>query len=138
MIPLLVAALSIGLGVWSNRQNARLQREFQDRTERSQFELKAAELAFAEKGPHGTYQRARALKALFPDRLPDDFAERFDPKTFLTSPGEGSDGKFRFIEAMAPHVKDSEQLIALWEALFPADTWPVRAKDKLLAARNAP
>lgn len=137
MIPLLVASLSLGVAVWSQRQNARLQREFQERTEKNQFELKAAELAFAEKGPHGTHSRARALRALFPERLPIDFSDRFDPKAFLTSPGESSDAKFRYFEAVAPHVKDPDALLEVWKALFPADTWPSRVASTTTKGQNA-
>jgi len=82
MVPLMVAAFTLALGVWNQNQQARLQRETQERAERAQFELKAAELVLNEKGPVGAKNKAKALQALFPDKLPKDFVSSFNPADF--------------------------------------------------------
>jgi hypothetical protein len=93
MVPLLVAAVSISFGMWTQSQQAKLQSEIQaqqakvqlelqDRQARSQFELKAAEIVMNTETPLGALTKARALANMFPERLPKNFAETFDPARY--------------------------------------------------------
>src|SRR5262245_50474861 len=56
-VPLIVDALSMACGTWSQYQQAKLQREAQTRNEQPQFELKAAEIALDERDPGGRWVR---------------------------------------------------------------------------------
>lgn len=93
MVPLLVAAVSISFGMWTQSQQAKfqselqvqqakLQLELQSQQARSQFELKAAEIVMNTPSPIGAQTKARALANLFSERLPKNFAESFDPRMY--------------------------------------------------------
>jgi hypothetical protein len=106
IVPLLVAAISISFGMWSQSkqvmvqseiqaqqaklqsdmqaQQANLQAELQNQQARNQFEIKAAEIVMNTEGPLGALRKAKALANLFPDRLPSNFAESFDPEVYTT------------------------------------------------------
>lgn len=126
MVPLMVAALTFALGVWNQSQQARLQRESQENAERAQFELKAAEIVMNEKGPVGAKNKARALKALFPTKLPDDFVTSFKPDDFEGPKVESFEAKRVFFETAASGTADIKALATLWAQLFPGDKWPTR------------
>jgi hypothetical protein len=67
IIPIIVALLTLGYSIRLQHQAARLQ-----------FEIKAAEIAFAGKTPQAVENRAKILKKIFDKRLPDDFPGPFD------------------------------------------------------------
>lgn len=126
MVPLMVAAITFALGVRNQNQQARLQREAQEATERAQFELKAAEVVLDVKGPVAAKNKARALKALFPKRLPDDFVTSFNPSDFEGPKRESYEAKVAFFEVAASHAKDISSVATLWKQLFPGDKWTER------------
>ncbi len=136
MVPLMVAALTLALGVWNQNEQARLQREVQEKTERSDFELKAAEIVMNEKGPVGAGNKARALKALFPKKLPEDFVKSFNPDEFEGPKTESIEAKKAFFQAAASKETDVRILAALWKQLFPGEKWPERLID--LAGNSIP
>jgi hypothetical protein len=127
MVPLMVAALSFALSVRNQAEQSRLQRESQEKTTIAQFELKAAEIALAEKNATATMNRAKALKALFPRRLPDDFVATFNPDDYTVKSGEGSlDAKLKFFEIASKNPGHEKELAELWRSLFPGDSWTSR------------
>jgi len=109
-IPLLVAALTLGLGVRNREQQ-----------DRRSFQAKAAEIVMDPRGPVSTLNRAKALAALFPGNLPEDFADSFDPSEY--EPEEGSFTKEKFFQIVAPHVDKKRELAKLWKQLFPDSLW---------------
>ena len=131
MVPLMVAAITFALGIRNQAEQSRLQRESQEKSAIAQFELKAAEIVLSEKNPTALKNKAAALKALFPHRLPKDFVSQFDPKDFEGSHrGEGGlEPKLRFFEIAAENPEKAKELAALWGELFPGDTWVQRIKD---------
>jgi hypothetical protein len=130
MVPLMVAALSFLMSVRSQAEQSRLQRESQEKTALAQFELKAAEIVLAEKGPVGLLNKARALKALFPHRLPEDFVSKFNPADYEGgSKGEGGvEAKLKFFEIASKMPGKEKELSELWRTLFSGDTWTDRVK----------
>ncbi len=133
MVPLMVAAITFALGVRNQNQQARLQREAQEANERAQFEIKAAELVMDANGPVGSKNKARALLQLFPNRLPADFVESFDPEDFTGPKVESYEAKKIFFEVASSHIKDIPSLVILWKQLFPTDTWPKRLDSESMA-----
>lgn len=123
-IPVAIVAATVTTQLLSERSQAR-----QD------FELKAAEIVMAEQGPRATYNKARALKALFKSRLPSEFAVRFDPQDFQ---GDESDAivsaKKELIKLVAITRIKGPLVIALWRAAFPGDAW-VPALNEVVSTR---
>jgi hypothetical protein len=111
IIPVLVAAATLGVGIYTQNQQAR-------RT----FELKVAELVMVDISPWGARNRARALKALFADTLPADFAADFNPSDFV---GHQS-SKRELLKMIAENPGAKDIIVSSWRQLFPDDEW---AKD---------
>jgi hypothetical protein len=122
IIPLVVALGTIIYGVWSFGRQAQQQAQAQAAAATLQFELKAAEIAFAGKTPEAVMNRAKALSAVFPKRLPPDFVDSFDPQKF----GGGKqdpEGKKFFLELLTKCCpQDKAEIFGLWRALF-GDRW---------------
>ena len=87
---------------------------------RTGFELKAAEIVLNAKNPSASLTKAKALKALFPKRLPDSFASTFDPKKYESPSVESKIDLLKIIAANAEH---KQEIITMWKQLFPADEW---------------
>jgi hypothetical protein len=101
-IPILVA----GLALWGNLQTAKTNAD-------SEFRLKAAELSLTGAiGPSTIRQRAQALRDLFPDRLPADFANDITGGEFLL--GTPDEFRLRILEDAASKAQCAEQVIGLW------------------------
>jgi hypothetical protein len=115
LIPLVTLAITVMVQLASERTQA--QRD---------FELKAAELVLSEKKPSSTYNKARALKALFPERLPDGFAKNFDPANYAgTASVEQATiaSKKELITLIADHPDQRRLVVRLWRGVFPEDEW---------------
>jgi hypothetical protein len=87
---------------------------------RSGFELKAAEIVLNAKSPFASLTKAKALKALFPKRLPDSFASTFDPKEYA---GPSVENKIEILKIIAANAEHKQEIITMWKQLFPADAW---------------
>jgi hypothetical protein len=122
MVPLLVAAGSLAFSVMNQRTQARLQRDLQSDAGALQFELKAAEIVMNTQGPQETANRARALKALFGNRLSSDFVESFDWKQFAAG-GARVELATGLMEQLAKYPDQHDRLLAMWLAIFPGDEW---------------
>ncbi|MFN2498667.1 MAG: hypothetical protein ABR557_06225 [Pyrinomonadaceae bacterium] len=87
---------------------------------RSGFELKAAEIVLNAKSPFASLTKAKALKTLFPKRLPESFARTFDPKEYAAPSVEN---KIEILKIIAANADYKQEIIAMWKQLFPADAW---------------
>lgn len=65
VIPLILGAMTIIYGIWSENQRAV-----------SSFEIKAVEIVMNASSPKAATNKAIVLSELFPDRLPKSFKER--------------------------------------------------------------
>jgi hypothetical protein len=104
--------------------------------DRKDFQLKAADIAFANDNPIGTRNRARALAALFPERL-KGFAEGFNPASFQAPPNS-TESKKELLHLMADHPASSAEILAAWRSLFPADKWAKGLKPLAHSSRGDP
>lgn len=131
MVPLMVAAITFALGIRNQAEQSKLQRGSQEKSATAQFELKAVEIVLSEKNPSSLKNKAGALKAIFPHRLPQDFLSQFNPKDFEGSNrGEGGvQPKLKFFEIVAQNPNKAKELAILWGQLFPGDTWIQRVID---------
>jgi hypothetical protein len=112
LVPWITALAALGafvFSVWSFGKQAELQ-----------FEIKAAEIAFSRETANAVKSRAKALKLIFPKRLPKDFTNDFDPKDF-GSDKEPSDEKKFFLELLLKYPGKEAQAFELWAKLFPGD-----------------
>lgn len=121
MGPLLGSLLAIALGIVTLGIQVRLQKKIQELTAELQFEIKAAEIAFAGKTPAAVKNRAGLLKKIFPDRLPKNFvAESFEP-TQYGGKTENSESKKQFLELLAKYPDQQKMVYDVWKALFEED-----------------
>lgn len=115
-VPVIVAAASVVIAVWSQREAAR-----------SSFEIKAAEIVMSTDNPYTTHGKAAALAMLFPDRLPANFAKSFDPETFtgaLPIDEAEFNAKKELLKLLIDRRDaDRRKLLADWKQLFPEDKW---------------
>jgi hypothetical protein len=131
LVPLLVAAISFAVANQARLEEAREARQTNREQTAAQFELKAAELAFNTPGIFNTWNRARALKALFPERLPHDFVDNFNPADYS---GISAEAKLELFKAMVAHPTDRRAILDLWCRIFPGDQWA----REILAAERPP
>jgi hypothetical protein len=112
LAPWITALAALGafvFSVWSFGKQAQLQ-----------FEIKAAEIAFSRETANAVKSRAKALKLIFPRRLPKDFTSDFDPADFGSNK-EPSDEKKFFLELLLKYPGKEAEAFELWANLFPGD-----------------
>lgn len=80
VIPLILGAMTIFYGIWSENQRAV-----------SSFEIKAVEIVMNASSPKAATNKAIVLSELFPDRLPKAFKERM--LTMYGNPQPGPEKK---------------------------------------------
>lgn len=118
VIPLVLGILTVLAGVASQYKQSR-----------TQFELKAASIAFVGKTPEAVFNRAQALKRMFPKRLPDSFLKDFDSQ----QPGAGkepADMKKSVLQLMLKYPDQRAEIVELLVHLFPGDhEWIDRLKS---------
>jgi hypothetical protein len=125
--PLTIALGTLAFSIWSFRKQGRQQADMQLEAAKLQFEIKAAEIAFSGRTPKAVANRAKVLKAFFPDRLPDDFTQRFSPDDFGSK--EPPEEKKFFLELLLKHPGKEAEVFDLWTKLFPGDEeWLLRVK----------
>lgn len=126
LLPFLAGFFTLGYSVWSFRRQATETARLQNESARLQFEMKAAEIAFAGKTPTAVQNRAGVLKTMFGERLPGAFPAPFDVKSYGEkdeSPAE----KLQFLELLLKYPDHQQQAVELWAALF-TDQWLDRVK----------
>jgi hypothetical protein len=107
-VPLMVAAVAY----WSTAANNASQ-------SKRDFELEAARIVLSSESPAAAFRKAKALKALFPEKLAPEFATEFDPRKFESYSTAGS--KREVLNLMLAHPGREAQILAWWARLFPAD-----------------
>ncbi len=89
----------------------------------AEFRLKAAEIIMDTPSASATQNRGRALAALFPGQLPEDFAQEFNPDLYGSSPS--TDAKMEMFRAAAAQAKSISEVVGIWKHVFgdwaPAD-----------------
>jgi len=78
--------------------------------------------------PFEAANKAKALDALFPDRLPHDFAASFEPEDYGTPPPNSSvksiiESKKELMRMLIDHREQKQEIIQMWMQLFPGDMW---------------
>ncbi len=126
--PWVIALFTLGFSLWSFRRQAQQQSAMQLAAAKLQFEIKAAELAFSGKTARAVANRAKALKVIFPGRLPDNFAKDFSPMDF-GGDKEDPEGKKFLLELLLQYPEQKAEVFGLWAELFPGDKdWLDRVK----------
>jgi hypothetical protein len=120
-VPVMAAIITAAFGFWSTYQTAKLQ-----------FKLKAAESVMQAPNPANAVGRAQFLMELFPGEL-TKFARDADPEKYTgdTDPQV----KIELLKLFAGKTDSAADILAVWQALFPGDSW---AKDAELAKTVAP
>ena len=111
-IPLLIAALTIAFNAWSQARQAQ-----------SAFLLQTAEIVMNADSPTGSFNKARALAALFPQQLPSDFStftETFDPAKYSVPT---TSAQKTLLEWLILYPDQRQQILDDWLSLFPKDEW---------------
>jgi hypothetical protein len=109
LVPLLVIAVTVGLNIWSQNQQAR-----------SDFEIKAAEIVLSADKPSEASAKAKALQDLFPDRLPENFAESFQTEVYS---GPSAAPRTEILHLIVEHPDYKQEIIDMWRQLFPSHAW---------------
>ena len=110
VVSFLAALATIIIGIQSESQRAELE-----------FNLKAAEIVTRFQNPDEMQGRAKILARLFPDRLPANFGNAFDPAQFRA--GTDPSVKIDLLKLIIDKSDQKEEIIRTWKQLFPADTW---------------
>jgi hypothetical protein len=86
------------------------------------FDLKVAEIVMAGRGAWEAKGRAKALAKLFPHRVSDSIAEKFDPASLAY----GRESKRELLTLLTAHpISPNRQAAVLktWKAVFRNDLW---------------
>lgn len=130
-----VSAFTITNQISENNKQAKLEISENNKQAKVDFELAAAEIAMNTDSPTGTRNRANAMKALFPKRLPETFGVKFDPSKYEAQNSTGSEveGERRALEnAVLEHPAEAEQLVRAWIAFHPEDeTWATDILERM-------
>jgi hypothetical protein len=136
LIPLLLGAISLAFGVWNHNKQAVLQREASNFQAAIQVQLKAAEIVLNAKGPAEVRNKARAMKSLLKEHLPDKFAEEFNPSDF-SGKGPSVEGRKELLKLAVEHMDSRDDVVRLWLLLFPGDEWAAKLlKDDSLSVQK--
>lgn len=103
LVPLLI-------GVYSIRAQSRMN-----------FELKAAEIVMNARNVFGVRTRADVLRALFPRKLPRDFADSFDPKKHAFI-GPSVESKMELLKLIIAHPEREQEIVHLWRRMYIGDS----------------
>jgi hypothetical protein len=111
IIPLLAVIATIYYGIWTQRQQ-----------EKSQFQLKAAEIMFNSKDGYEIKSRAEILKMILQDKLPSNFAEAFLPDSMGFNDVYTINAKIELLKMLASKTT-KEDIIENWKKVFADDIW---------------
>lgn len=134
IVPIIAALLTLGYSIWSFRKQSIEAARLQNEGAKLQFEIKAAEIAFAGKTPRAVEHRGRILKKIFGDRLPENFPAPFEAGEPKETPAE----KITFLELLLKNPGKEQQILKLWTALFGelGDPWLERVKPIVTAGAS--
>lgn len=112
IIPIIICLVTY----YQSTQNLKRQAEID-------FELKSAEIIMDTSNVIASYNKAQALKALFPDRIPETFAERFEPQKYGTTSSNNTDSKIKLLTLIIENPDQKELVLKIWQEFFPNDDW---------------
>jgi hypothetical protein len=111
-----VAAVLIAM--WFQRQTAL---QIQDRSEKSAFELKVADILMSSNAQWIAKKRLKILSSLYKDRISKEFVESFDREDF---PGTlNRELKMDLFKAIAEKYSTPAEAIDVFTKLFPEENW---------------
>lgn len=113
LIPILLGWITLAFQLRSTHR-------LRERQAKEDFELKAAEIVMAAETPSAARNKALALAALFPGRLPPNFADEFRPEKFS---GQTYVPKVEMFRAASAKAQTPQEAIAMWRLLFPHHDW---------------
>jgi hypothetical protein len=102
LVPLLI-------GVYSIRAQSRMN-----------FELKAAEIVMNARNVFGVRTRADVLRDLFPDKLPKEFSDSFDPKKYAQR-GPSTESKLELLKLIVANPEREKDVVQLWRRMYAGD-----------------
>lgn len=120
-IPLLAVVATIFYGIWTQQQQ-----------EKTQYQLKAAEIMFDAPDGYEMKLRADILNLIMPDKLPAGFSRNFDPYAMGLHSRYTIEDKFELLKMLAAKAKTNDEIVRNWKNIFPADTWV----DTLFTSKN--
>ena len=121
IIPIIVAALTIGYGIWGQVQTAK-----------ANFAAKAADIAIRGDIPnlYSSKAKAEVLQKLFPQYLSVNFSDKFSfeeagEKDMLIRENDknGEDIRLDLVKLLIQNPNDQVEIIKLWWKLYPEDHW---------------
>ena len=127
-VPLLVAIIGVWVETYKRRVEESAQRISQEESEKLQFQLKAAEIAFDVRNSREIQPKAAALAQLFPERLPKDFAKNLDPDTIRFGP-PATEAKLELLKLLAQYPNQRTVILRTWGHMFPLDTGKWKASE---------
>jgi hypothetical protein len=119
-ITLLVAAITVWVNIWSQRQQAR-----------NAFDIKAAEIIMNSKVPDEVTRKAEVISSLFPNRVTKKFAKSFNPSNYYEA--MGPDRRADFIKLLIENWELREEIISMYSLAYNQDPWFKTVAEKLLA-----
>jgi hypothetical protein len=138
IFPVLGVLATLAFSIYSFRKQQGLQIESQNETARLNFEIKAAEIAFAGKTPYAVQNRGRALRQMFSNRLRTDFLTNFRPEDF-GGDAEPATQKLALLELLAKYPNQRNEILTDWANLFPGDSaWFARVTQLAQTGPTSP
>jgi len=95
----------------------------QDKTEKNQFKLKAAEIIFNTSDAYEARERANMLIKIFPNELPKDFSKSFNPDSLGILDTYEMASKKEIIRLIGSNPENKTEIIKCWKQIFPGDKW---------------
>jgi hypothetical protein len=114
-IPLVLVFLTFAFNNYSTNLDHRYELDIKRIEANNSFRLKAAEIVMNAESPNASYNRAKALRGLFPEYLSSDFAEKFDPYN------TGTPKKWDLATLIIEHPSQKNDIIDLWIGVYPGD-----------------
>ena len=111
IIPLLAVISTIFYGIWTQRQQ-----------EKTQFQLKAAEIIFNSKDGYEIKGKSEILKIILQDRLPLGFAEAYNPDSLGANDMSEVNAKIELLKMLSTK-STKEEIVSYWKKAFRDDNW---------------
>jgi hypothetical protein len=128
IVPILLAIIGVWVEAYKRRVEESAQRVSREESEKLQFQLKAAEIAFDVRNSREIQPKAAALAQLFPERLPKHFAKNLDPDTIRFGP-PATDAKLELLKLLAQYPTQRTVILRTWGHMFPTDIGKWKASE---------
>ena|SRR5688572_27500867 len=118
-IPLLAVVSTIFYGIWTQRQQ-----------EKTQFQLKAAEIMFNSTDAYEMKGKANILRIILNDKLPPNFAQAFNPYSLGFYDRYQVNAKIELLKLLSSKTSNKEEVVEFWRKAFPDDAWADTLRTK--------